>query len=198
MSKTMLLGLRCAFADQLYVPGIFPGADGNAVPAHGLTLIVDPNDTANVDTIDEAIRVMAEAKWKDKAAKILETCMKDRKKSAWQKVEYTNDEGTPYDGFADMFYLRARNEDAPLILDHMAEEVTRGKTGAPYGGCYVNAQVELFAQDNSFGKAIRCKLLGVQFIRDGDAFASGSKADKSAFKPTLAVSQDDEGDDDLA
>jgi len=193
--KLMLTNLRCAFADQLYVPGTFPGAPEGSTPAHGITLIIPPDHEA-VEMLDAGYAAVAKQKWKDKASAIVATCMKDRKKSAWQKTEYTNDEGTAYDGFADMFYLRARNEDAPLILGPDAEEITKGKAGAPYGGCYVNAQVELFPQDNSFGKALRCKILGVQFAADGDAFASGSKADKSAFK-SLAVSQDDEdGDED--
>ena len=187
--KLMLEDLRCAFA-AFYTPETFPGGDG--APAYGCALII-PEDHPAVEMLDESYAALAKAKWKDKADVIVKNCMKDRKKSAWQKVEYANDEGIVYDGFEGAFYLRVRNEDMPLILGPDAEEITKGKDGAPYGGCFVNAQVEPFLQDNTYGKALRCKLLGVQFNRDGDAFATGSKADKSAFKPSLAVSDEAEG-----
>jgi len=45
--------------------------------------------------------------------------------------------------------------------------------GVIYSGCYVNAIIDLWAQDNQFGKRINATLLGVQFAYDGDAFASG-------------------------
>ena len=45
--------------------------------------------------------------------------------------------------------------------------------GLPYSGCYVNASIELWAQDNNYGKRINASLRGVQFYRDGDAVAGG-------------------------
>ena len=52
--------------------------------------------------------------------------------------------------------------------------------GLVYSGCYVNARVELWVQDNANGKRINAKLLGIQFVRDGDAFGAGS----APAKPT--------------
>jgi hypothetical protein len=66
--------------------------------------------------------------------------------------------------------------------------------GKPYAGCYVNTTVEFWAQDNSYGKGIRCTLLGVQFLRDGDAFSAGSVATPDDFE-ALAEGA---GADDLA
>jgi hypothetical protein len=45
--------------------------------------------------------------------------------------------------------------------------------GKPYAGCFVNAVVELWAQDNQYGKRINASLGGVQFAADGDAFGGG-------------------------
>ena len=53
--------------------------------------------------------------------------------------------------------------------------------GRPYSGCYVNATVELWAQQNTTGRGMRAELLGVQFLRDGDAFAAGSKPSEDDF-----------------
>lgn len=200
MTKLMLpndaAGLRIGFA-ALWKPEAF--ADGD--PAFQAAVIVPPTHKV-VKLIDKTYLALATAdkKWGNgdatKAQKMIDACMKDRKKSAWQKEEYANDEGTVYDGFDDAFYIRARNPDVqPLLLDMNAEEVTRGATGAPYGGCFANVQVDLWLQANTFGKALRCKLLGVQFVRDGDAFTGGARADKSDFK-SLAVNDEDETEED--
>ncbi|MWN55950.1 ssDNA-binding protein, partial [Escherichia coli] len=48
-------------------------------------------------------------------------------------------------------------------------------------GCYVNAVIDIWAQDNNFGKRINASLGGVQFLRDGDAFAGGGVASADDF-----------------
>jgi hypothetical protein len=53
--------------------------------------------------------------------------------------------------------------------------------GRPYAGCFVNASVELWAQDNNFGKRINASLRGVQFFKDGDAFSGGGAASDDEF-----------------
>jgi hypothetical protein len=45
--------------------------------------------------------------------------------------------------------------------------------GTLYSGCYVVVHVNIWAQDNQFGKRINCGLLGVQFYKDGEAFSGG-------------------------
>jgi hypothetical protein len=63
----------------------------------------------------------------------------------------------------------------------------------PYSGCYVNCIIELWAQNNAYGKRINANLLAVQFYKDGqpfgDAGANASVNDFDAF--------DDESDDDI-
>lgn len=55
----------------------------------------------------------------------------------------------------------------------------------------MNASIELWAQDNKqFGKRINAQLRGVQFLRDGDAFAAGSPASEDEFEDL-----GDQGDD---
>jgi hypothetical protein len=50
-----------------------------------------------------------------------------------------------------------------------------------YAGCYVNAIIELWVQDNSYGKRVNANLLGVQFFKDGEPFADGVKASADDF-----------------
>lgn len=197
MTKLMIPGLRLGFA-ALYKAESFAEGD----PSYQTAIIVPPKHKI-VREIDDAYLKLATAdkKWGNgdaaKAAKLIEACMKDRKKSAWQKCEYTNDEGTPYDGFDDAFYLRARNEVQPLLLNQAREEVGRSQAGAPYSGCYANVQVDLWLQANTFGKGMRCKLLGVQFFKDGEAFAGGARADVNDFED-LSAEHEDEDENEFA
>jgi hypothetical protein len=58
-----------------------------------------------------------------------------------------------------------------------------------YGGCYANVVVQIWVQDNDYGKAIRCKLLAVQFAGDGEPLGgTATKPDVSGFfKPSGAA-----------
>jgi hypothetical protein len=97
-----------------------------------------------------------------------------------------------YEGYAGTMSLKAANAKRPLVIDRdktpLAESDNR-----PYSGCYVNAIIELWAQNNAYGKRINANLLAVQFYKDGqpfgDAGANASVNDFDAF--------DDETDDDI-
>ena len=68
----------------------------------------------------------------------------------------------------------------PLVIDKDKSPLTE-QDGKPYAGCFVNASVELWAQDNNYGKRINASLRGVQFFKDGDAFAGGGAASEDEF-----------------
>jgi len=77
-----------------------------------------------------------------------------------------------YDGYDDSnMYISSSSSKRPLIVDRdktpLAEEDRR-----PYAGCYVNAIVRIWVQDNNFGKRVNAELMGVQFNRDGEAFGA--------------------------
>ncbi len=96
-----------------------------------------------------------------------------------------------YEGYAGHFALVAhRNESKgrPLVMDSDKSPIFKpdntlypGKAGRVYSGSFLNGQVSFWAQDNSNGKAIRCELLGVQRMGDGDAFSGGIAPDESGF-----------------
>ena len=54
----------------------------------------------------------------------------------------------------------------------------RGEDGRPYGGCYVNATVRLWAQDGvknpKWGKRVNAQLRAVQFWAEGEPFGESS------------------------
>ena len=83
---------------------------------------------------------------------------------------------------------RYQEKGRPLVFDNdkspiyqLDNTVYPGKEGRIYSGCFVNATVEIWAQDNKNGKGLRCTLLGIQRVRDGDAFGGGSRPDADDF-----------------
>ena len=73
----------------------------------------------------------------------------------------------------------ADNDLSPIYKP--THELYEGKAGRIYGGCYVNAQVELWGQKAPAPEGLRCALMVVQRLRDGDSFGGGSVTDAGAF-----------------
>jgi hypothetical protein len=142
-----------------------------------------PNDDPQKAMLDQAIAAVAKEAWKDKAAAILAA-----NEGNPQKHCFIDGVKRAYEGYAGHWALstsRQQEKGRPLVLDGAKNPLTAAD-GKPYAGCYVNASVELWTQENSHGKAVRCTLLGVQFARDGDAFTAGSIADPEDFEDLAA------------
>lgn len=151
-------------------------------------------DGENHKALEAGIVAAAKEKWPDKWETILKTLRKKGDLS-YHHEELTNDEGDVYDGFQGMHSLNAsRNETKgrPLVRDRNNTPLTEGD-GRPYAGCYVNASVEVWAQDNANGKRINVSLRGVQFYKDGDAFGGGVPFSDDEFDEL----PEEEGDGDM-
>jgi hypothetical protein len=119
---------------------------------------------------------VAEEQWGQKAKAILaqlrgqdKTCL------------HNGDLKAQYDGYAGMWYVSARSASKPLVIDR-DKKILEEKDGRPYGGCYVNMSIDIWAQDNQYGKRINATLRGVQFVQDGDAFSGGPPATPEEFE----------------
>lgn len=86
-----------------------------------------------------------------------------------------------YEGFEGNMALSATNRQHPTVVDKDRSPLTEAD-GVVYAGCYVNAVVEIWAQDNQWGKRINASLKGVQFYADGNAFAGGGVASVDDFE----------------
>lgn len=179
--KLRLDNVRLAFP-VLFEPR---AVNGEGKPAFSASFLLDPADP-QIKVINQAIEQVAREKWGAKADAIL------KQMRAQDKVcLHDGDLKANYDGFAGMLYLSARSTTRPLVIDRDKTPLTE-QDGKPYAGCYVNASVELWAQDNNYGKRINASLRGVQFLRDGDAFAGGGAASKDDFDDlTAGVAADD-------
>jgi len=75
--------------------------------------------------------------------------------------------------------LKASTKKRPLVINRDKTPLTE-EDNVIYAGCYVNAIVSLWAQDNQYGKRINAQIDGVQFAKDGEPFSS-SGIDVSEF-----------------
>lgn len=118
-----------------------------------------------------------------------------------------------WDGYAGQHYVssNAPLADRPSAITNRKDgngkwiEAEPGKQGAPYSGCYVNAVVEVWVQDNKHGKRLNCKLKAVQFFRDGEAFSANAPVDvneeftddMAGVEGSIGGDFDDDDDDNL-
>lgn len=171
--RIKLNNVRIAFCQDLFSPGTF-GGDPSAKPTYSSTFLI-PKDDKQVEVIEKAVLSAAKDKWDKKAEKIFEglkaqdrVCLRD------------GDMKDQYDGFEGCFYIKANSPTKPGIFDKNRETVTE-ESGEIFAGCYVNASIDIYAQDNKWGRRINASLRGVQFVKKGDAFAGGAPASADEF-----------------
>lgn len=168
--KVKLTNVRLAF------PVLFEAktVNGEGKPAFSASFLLDPADP-QVKALNQAIEQVAKDKWGAKAEAIL------KQMRAQDKVAlHDGDLKANYDGFPGNLYVSARSATRPLVIDKDKSPLTE-QDGKPYAGCFVNASIELWPQDNNYGKRVNASLRGVQFFRDGDAFAGGGVASEDEF-----------------
>lgn len=73
-----------------------------------------------------------------------------------------------------LLYLKGSNKTRFTVIDGDKTPLV-AKDGKPYSGCYVNAMVDIWVQDNDWGRRVNCTITGIQFLRHGDAFGAGVK-----------------------
>lgn len=170
MSIIKLNNVRLAFAD-IFEPAQF---DEKSALKYGAAFLV-PKNSPYVLQIQNAIKEVAAAKWGAKSEALLKSFEGNPNKYCFMDGDARN-----YDGYEGNWALSSKASARPLVLDRDKTPLTQSD-GRPYPGCYVNASVEIWAQDNKWGKGIRASLRGLQFYKDGDAFAGGRPADVEEF-----------------
>jgi hypothetical protein len=188
--KVMLKNVRLAFP-VLNKPEQF---QGEGKPRYSATLLF-PKDDENHKAVKAAMREAAVAKWgeakADAAVKGLTAALKTALGDGDLKAEYTGFEGNMYVG------AHSQASAPPRLLDGRKQELPRD-TGVIYPGCYVNASVEFWGQDNQWGKRINASLRGIQFVKDGDSFAAGAPASLDEFETVDGAPIDEATESDFA
>lgn len=155
MAKIKIKNVRLSFP-SLFRTEKFGEEDTGKYAA---TFILDKSEHADlIEKIKAAIAKLMKEELKSKipADKI---CLKDGDESA--RPEY---EGA--------YTIKASTKKRPLVIDRDRSPIAE-EDEKIYSGCYVNAIVTLWAQNNQYGKRINAQLDGVQFYRDGEPFGEG-------------------------
>jgi len=172
MSKVTLANVRIAF------PELFTAKapdSGEGKPKFGAAFLFPPDHPAN-KLIDKAVKEVAKEKWGAKADATLAALMK-----ADKICIHDGDNKADYAGYEGNMFVNASNTARPTVINRDKSPLSE-KDGVIYSGCYVNAIVEVWCQDNKFGKRVNATLSGVQFYKDGDAFSGGRAASADEFE----------------
>ena len=184
-----LVDVRLAFP-ALFVPRAASADKPNDL-SFSCSFLMAPDHPARKQ-LSDVIRKVAADKWGVKAEENVKLM------AMTDKLCIHNGDTKPnLEGYPGNYFVNARNKTRPGVFD-LTRAGPDGKAlalgqsdGKPYAGCYVNASVEIWAQDNKFGKRVNASLRGVWFLRDGDAFAGGGVADADEFEPMTSGADSD-------
>jgi hypothetical protein len=173
-----LKGVRLSFPD-LFEAKQYQGQG----PFNYSATFLFPAGHPQIQVIEAEIKRAAQEKWNKDAAKNLAAIRGNSQKCCW-----IDGNTKSYDGYAGHWALsakRGQDRGRPVVIDTDKSPLTQAD-GRPYAGCWVNASVEVYCQDNSFGKGIRCTLRGVQFLRDGETFSAAVPLSEDEFDTETA------------
>lgn len=173
--KVMLKSVRLAFPKLFTAEQVNGQGEFKFSAAFPIVL-----DSDNAKALEAACKAVGKEKWKDKADAIYAKLVEDNR-VCFSKKEKTSTSGDVFDGFGGHGYVNASSKTRPTVLDRNPQVQLVEADGRPYGGCYVNASIEIWAQDNKHGKRLNATLRGVQFVKDGDAFVGGAPASSDEF-----------------
>ena len=169
--KISLKNVRLSFP-ALFHKSVF---DGNETKYEATFLINKDTQSDLIEELHVKIKELIKDKLKGVKLGSDKLCLKDG-------------DDYEYNGYANHMSFKASNSKRPLVIDRDKSPLTEDDNRI-YAGCYVNAIVELWAQNNAYGKRINANLLGVQFFKDGEPFADGETGSVNDFD---AFEEDDD------
>lgn len=157
---------------RLSYPNLFQpkASEGSGKPKYSANFILDKKKhAALIKEIQLAIETIQKEQLKGKS--VLGVCLKDG--SLKQDT----------DGYGpDIMFVSASNEARRPVVDRNISPITE-QDGKIYAGCYVNATIRLWAQDNKYGRRVNADLRAVQFVKDGDSFGESRVNVEDEFAP---------------
>lgn len=146
---------------RLSFPALFEpkkGPEETSKAAYAAVFLLDKKaNAADIKAVQAAIDAVVKAEFK--GIKPPRTCIRD------------GSEKSHLDGYGDsVMFISARNEKRQPIVDRDRVTPITEKDGKIYAGCYVNAVIRVWAQDNKFGKRINASLGPIQWVKEGEEF----------------------------
>lgn len=96
-----------------------------------------------------------------------------KKKVGFKRCLRDGNEKSELEGYGDgKSFITASNKARPGVVDRRLNPIAEAD-GIIYAGCYVNATIRLWVQNNNWGKRVNAQLRAVQFVKDGESFGAG-------------------------
>ena len=142
-----------------------------------------PMDHVGLQQFLKAYAALALDKWKDNANAVMGMIQNERRLRCFGRGEEKVNKKTfqPYDGYAGNAYITVGRDTPPQLIAADGNPVDAANTMAfqatartLYGGCYVNAAIKPWLQDNQYGRGVRCDFVAIQFAGNGEPFGAGA------------------------
>ena len=105
---------------------------------------------------------------------------RNKKKLTFQNCFLLDGDDVNYNGYEGQWSIKTSNQEQPDIFN-MQKEIVEKNDGTFYSGVYVDAIVQLWYQNNQFGKRVNARLKAVRFRAQGEKLNSQTRAHKSMF-----------------
>lgn len=171
------------------------------VPKYGASFLIDPNTPEGKKAKKQIIAQLVEAKkaldeQHGEKTRLKGTCLKAQDDELIEEHKLiTPHEGKRQESYDSMFICTASNTKRPVVLNRDKSALTE-EDDVIYAGCYVDASITLWIQDNNYGKRLNANLRAVRFRKDGEAFGGGAPVDVDAEFDDIDDDEDIWGDDD--
>lgn len=122
-------------------------------------------------------------------------------KIATDKRFLKNGDEAGKDGYEGHYTISASETKKPIVKDRDKRKMADDEDDRFYGGCWVNALIRPWWQDNKYGRRVNAGLVAVQFLRDGEPMGEGSRISEDDVDETFDDESQGwegaEGDDEL-
>jgi hypothetical protein len=151
-------------------------------PKFACDIIILPNHPC-IAVAERAIDTAGKEKWKEKWEK-MQSDLDSKGRLCLHKTPKTNMSGDVYDGYEDMYWVRATSKVRPKIRDADGKTDVREVDGKMYSGCRVVGILDVFGHFHAKGgNRVLAQLKGLQYAGEGDSFGGGAPASDSDFEP---------------
>lgn len=98
-----------------------------------------------------------------------------------KRTVFKDGDNVDYDGYENQMAFKGSNNKRITIINRDKSPITE-EDNVLYAGCYVNVIVDLWYSDHAKGgKQVLGNVMGVQFVKDGEAFGADTAADVDEF-----------------
>lgn len=177
--KIIVKNARLSFPRLFRAEGMIDENGNEGKKKFSCQLLLDADDP-QIKAIEKEIEKVKDEKWgKGKHPKNMkQMCLKDG-------------DDFDFETHVGMKVITASESRRPGVCNRDKTPVAE-EDDVIYAGCYVNAVIVLWAQDNKWGKGVNAGLKAVQFAKDGEAFGADPVDMDEEFDDLSDMDEDDE------